>query len=188
MEKEVLDSGLLSDNKNLYAGFWIRVGASIIDMLILIPFYALFAYGVYSQKSLTIALAGLIMVGAYKPIIEAVKSATFGKMAVKIQVVNKDKENISVTDSLVRNSPWIISSLIGILTHIFLFQDSDFLDATGFLEISQLSNESSLASINQIFSLLFLVIIITVAFTAKKQGLHDMLADTYVIRKQNNQI
>jgi len=52
----------------------------------------------------------------------------------------------------------------------------------GFMEMSLLMQESSLNSVNTIYSIIFFVIIVVVAFDARKQGLHDKLANTYCIK------
>lgn len=183
MENEILDSGMMPQTTNQYGGFWIRVGASLVDFLILLPVYGLFVYAIYFQKSLLLSMLGLFLAGAYKPFLEATKSATFGKMAAKLKVVNADNQSISVQQALIRNSPWIISSALSIATYFLLFQNPDFLDAEGFLEMSQATEESSLSMISQLFSFVILIVVVVVAFTAKKQGLHDMMADTYVVRQ-----
>lgn len=184
MDNEILDSGMIQQTPHQFAGFWIRVGASFVDLLILLPVYGLFAYGLYFQKSMLITILGLVLSASYKPILEATKSATFGKMAVKLKVVNEENKSISAEQSIIRNSPWLISSALSIATHFLLFQNSDFIAAEGFIEMSMITNESSLSTITSIFSFVFLIVVITVAFTAKKQGLHDMMADTYVVKTE----
>src|SRR4030043_189847 len=87
------------------AGFWIRVGASIIDSLIFIPIVILSIWNTYSLKStavlVLISLPGLI----YKPFMESFFGATLGKMSCKIKVINDNGKKLPLFDAYVRALP-----------------------------------------------------------------------------------
>ena len=152
-------------------------------MLVLIPLYALVFYSVFWIKSLPLALLGIVLSALYKPVLEATKSATFGKMAIDIKVIDEDGGKISMVQSLIRNSPWIISAAISTVTQVMLLSDEDYLDAEGFMESSLVAQNTGMSNISNIFSIIMLIMVLFVAFTAKKQGLHDMMAGTYVVDK-----
>jgi len=184
MEHKILDTGMGALDAHRYAGFWVRVGASLIDMLVLIPFYILVFYSVFWVKSLPLTLLGIILSALYKPVLEATKSATFGKMAVDIKVIDEDGGKISMVQSLIRNSPWIISAAIRTVTQVMLLSDEDYLEAEGFMESSLVAQNAGVSNVSNIFSIIMIIMVVFVAFTAKKQGLHDMMAGTYVVEKR----
>lgn len=152
---EILDSPNLSQQKLAYAGFWIRVAAFLIDMILV--YFAIFLVGgvasvfvVSGDLSLEenpMALVGfmlmyVVMLGAivsYFALMESSdKQATLGKMAVGIKVGKANGEKISFLNAVGR---YFAKALSGLILYI------------GY---------------------------IMVAFDTKNQGLHDKLANTYV--------
>ena len=120
-----------------YAGFWIRVLASIIDSVILIVPSAVVSanYG----KGLG-AFMQYVLMWAYAIYMLNTRQATLGKMAVGIKVISANGNNQTLEKLALRE---IIGKFLNMIT----------------LGIGYLM----------------------VAFTAKKQGLHDMIADTVVV-------
>ncbi len=141
------------DPRSAYGGFWRRVGAVIIDGIILGVIFTPLSIlvgaadneagqeggGVALLQSLTVVIAWL-----YYALMESSSlQATIGKLAVGVMVTNTDGQRIS------------------------------FLRATGRYFAKFLS------------SIILMIGYIMVAFTAKRQGLHDMLVDTLVVRGRN---
>ncbi len=140
------------NKKELYAGFWKRFAAFLIDSVII--FVAGFMVGIVFGFwwSLTFGVAkgvetagyflGIIVAWLYYAIMESSpKQATLGKQAVGIKVTDMDKKRISFGKASGRHFSKFFSS--------FLF--------IGFLMI---------------------------AFTKKKQGLHDIIADCLVVNSE----
>jgi len=138
-----------------YAGFWIRFGAAIIDMILimLITFPLLTAiYGLaYFDSTKTGIIAGPMdfLISWVLPAIATIlfwinKQATLGKMAVSLKVVDaRTGETISVGQAFGRYLAYFVSFLPLGLGAIW------------------------------------------VAFDSKKQGWHDKLANTVVIREKS---
>jgi uncharacterized RDD family membrane protein YckC len=134
-----------------YAGFWIRVLASIIDSLITGFFGGVIGFvlgfvGVALEMDMAILqllnfVSGTILGWLYSALLESSSmQGTLGKMALGLRVVDENGRRISFARATGRHfAKWLSSLALCI----------------GF---------------------------IMVAFTEKKQGLHDMLAGTYVIR------
>jgi uncharacterized RDD family membrane protein YckC len=156
---------------SLYAGFWLRFVAYVIDSIIVyviqsfifIPVLGLlgitFASDFENMENMSDAEA-MGMLGAmmafsggafllitiisilYWSLMESSKyQATVGKLALGLKVTDMEGKNLDLTKSLIRNACKIISQMI-------LF--------VGF---------------------------IMAGFTEKKQGLHDMIAGTLVVKK-----
>ncbi|MEL1263106.1 RDD family protein [Pseudoxanthomonas putridarboris] len=148
------DSGVIADGHVVYAGFWKRVAASIIDS---------FALGI--PVSVVTAIVGALFGGGFggfddpfKPgetlgsyVLMALVFAWFhssaglmatpGKLAVGIKVVRTDGEKISFLRGFGRYWAYMLSSL------------------------------------------LLCIGLIMAAFTERKQGLHDLICDTLVVDK-----
>lgn len=184
---DVLDDNLQEGeviNSNVrWAGFWIRVGAALIDFLVYIPPAGLLIYNLFSLKSLPLQLAIIIALAIYKPLMEYKYGATLGKMAMGIKVVNHNFGGISLTQALTRYIPWAVGQVISIISNIILFANVDFLSASGMTETAEVQANIIPGGISYLGTTLILVSVIVVAFTDNKRGLHDMLADTYCIYK-----
>lgn len=188
MEYQVLDNNLTITETNSdvkWAGFWMRVGASFIDFFVYLPLVGLNMYNLYVFKSLPLQLIITLLMILYKPLMEFRYGATLGKMAVKIKVVNKDFEKITLSQSIIRYIPWLIGQVVSVYVTILLFQHPDFISTTGWTEVGYLQREIISPSFNMISSLILLISCIMVGFTNTKQGLHDMIASTYCIYKES---
>lgn len=137
--------------RNIYAGFWLRLVAYIIDMIVLMG--AGFVLGIFlfiiapdlageleSQEVWGFILIGMAWI-YYASMESSSKQATLGKMALGLKVTDLDKKPISFGKATGRFFGKILSRM---------------LLGMGFFMI---------------------------AFTEKKQGLHDLLAGCLVLKK-----
>lgn len=185
MENEVLDRDLLVDKTNTqheYAGFWIRVGASLIDGVIYLPMLGINMYNLYFLKSLPLQLATTLVLLAYKPFMEYRYGATLGKMAVKIKVVNGDSESITIPQAVIRNIPSLLSQVISVIGAILLFLSPDFQSASSMMEVAALQNQVMSPVPGYVVSVFYLISCITVGVNVNKQGIHDMMAGTFCVK------
>ncbi len=187
VEDELIDDNLNALNtaspRIVYAGFWVRVGAALVDVLIQAPLIALNVYNSFQLKSLSLALLLVIILMIYKPAMEYLYGATVGKMAMKIKVTDKELNPLSLSTAVLRFSPWLLSSVLNLVTTIMLFTKDGFQDITGFMEIAAFQSELGFEGISSMLGLLVIVSGLTIAFNNNKQGLHDMIAGTYCIEK-----
>jgi uncharacterized RDD family membrane protein YckC len=157
-----LDSIQVEAKTLTYAGFWIRVGAAIIDGIILGIVQSIvggiFGISMWSMSvrnstapdfaALMSALVPLflsmtVFQWLYYALMESSSNqGTLGKMACGIKVTNLNGERITFLNATGRYFSKILSSLILCIGYIM------------------------------------------VAFTEKKQGLHDMIAGTLVVYKR----
>lgn len=137
---------------DLYAGFWKRVAAALIDgVILMISGFVIggvfgFVYGATTGTAEGVEffanIIGIVLGWLYSALLESsAKQATLGKMALGIKVTDLDGNPISFGKASGRHFGKIVSALI-----VFI----------GF---------------------------IMVAFTERKQGLHDMMAGCLVVNK-----
>jgi uncharacterized RDD family membrane protein YckC len=186
MENEILDRDLLVEKSTVqheYAGFWIRVGASLIDLVVYLPVFGVNMYNMYFWKSLPVQLFTTFLLMVYKPFMEYQYGGTLGKMAVSVKVVDGDSHSISITQSVIRNAPSLLSQVVTLIGAMLLFLNPDFQSADSMMEVATLQNEVMSPIPNYIISFFLFVSYITVGLSSKKQGLHDMMAGTYCIKR-----
>lgn len=137
-----------------YAGFWIRVGAYIIDAIVLAVVGGIIGglfggaagsandpMGFMAGGSLLLNLISIVIgIGYFAGMESSSWQATLGKKVLGLVVVDENGQRISLAKGIGRYFGKILSALIVLI---------------GF---------------------------IMVAFTEKKQGLHDMLAGTLVLK------
>lgn len=159
-----------------YGGFWRRVGAWIIDGIIILAVFYIIGSFLWSDLiaqtttvtqtanetvyNITLApsLIGGIVLGiatwAYKTLQESSRAqATLGKRALGIKVTGLGGDRVSLLTATFRSWPVWLPGIVGAV---------EFLSAIVFL--------AALATC------------IAVAFTRQKQGLHDMMAKCLVVR------
>jgi len=121
-----------------YAGFWIRLGAGVIDLLVLGSITVALAY-IFISPAIWLT-SGIVISIVYWLGFWVWRGQTPGKMAVAIKVIRTDSSPVRWQCAVRRCLGYIVSV-------ITLFM--------GF---------------------------IWVAFDAHKQGVHDKIADTYVVK------
>ena len=181
---EILDTDTLKRHSNVeYASFGNRLLATLVDFLVmLIPMGAMM-YFMFMDKNMIFVLVFSIIGGLYKPLMEGVYSATLGKMAVGIKMVDYDHENLDLVQSFTKNGIYLINSAIGIASMFWLFGNEAFLEAEGFLESSIASEGNPYQIISSIWSFAIIISCFMMLASDKKQTLHDRVANTFCIKK-----
>jgi len=106
-----------------YAGFWLRVAASLVDGFIVNLIFALLGFlyfwffaknnpSLSNSTSTVMGILYFIMWILYFPFMESRGGTTFGKKIVGIKVLNANGESVGFLRSLGRNLAKIISALI----------------------------------------------------------------------------
>lgn len=124
------------------AGFWIRVVATLIDGIILVPFVLIAFYVLLFTKSLPIYLLLSIPALVYKPFMESRYGATLGKMACGLQVIDHHGRWLSLGAAYLRFSPQLVHALVGIGCTIWVFFMPEFQAVSGLLDLGQLLDRS----------------------------------------------
>lgn len=182
METETLDDNNYNKVRNVqYANFGARLGAAVLDFfIIIIPIGAIMYFG-YENKNLMLLLTGTVLAMLYKPIMEGIWSATLGKMIVGISMVDSDLEKLELTQSFMKNSIYIISSLISLLTMFWLGSQDTFIESEGFMEAMMASQGNPYEMVSMIWSVLILVSCFAMLGSSFKQTLHDRVAKTFCV-------
>ncbi len=177
---------LENNTKIIYAGFWPRLAALLVDLLVLAPLtFGVTYFNITSWKNATLMMIVTVIGIGYKPTMEYLYGATLGKMALNIKVTNLQFEQPNLQAILLRNVFHIVPTLISSLLQISMYSDPAFQSVTGYLEFATYSQQLAHAQLmSSITSLLTLVDGIMLLTDEQKRSLHDRIGGTLVIQKQ----
>ena len=147
-------------SNRIFKGFWIRLVATLIDLIILFLslgaiIYLLLFSGLLELDAadifgiiILVLIGFVIVIIVYRPIMEASNfQGTLGKYLLSMKVVDKKGQKIKITQSLIRSLMFMAQVAIPWL------------------------------------NLLTIWLLLFIGFTNQKQGLHDMAANTYVVSR-----
>lgn len=188
MQNDILDDDLretfLQDRPLRYAGFGIRLGAALIDLLVILPVIGLSIYNVLQLKLLSLGLLIIVLMAAYKPALEYAYGATLGKMAVKIEVIGQGQRQLSFAQAILRYLPWLVGTIISMVALVEIHAMPDFATTTNYLAYSMMVQESRWTVFNQFVGWLPVLSALVILFDKQKQAAHDMLAETFCVYKE----
>jgi len=166
------------------AGFWVRVGAFLIDFVVLLP---LTIASYFAYHSLPIIIAIVLASAIYKPVLEGTIGATVGKMALGLKVRLADGSPADIV-------PAILRSIFGLtLSVLSLVMTAKYIQAgINPMDFSQVNEINEIQAQNQVLNygltaLTFVtgLIYLTVAFLPRKRGVHDLIGGTMVVYKES---
>jgi uncharacterized RDD family membrane protein YckC len=176
------------ENQLNYKGFGPRLGALLIDGLFIgIPIAAVNFYNLTSLRSFALWLLIAVIAVAYKPIMEAIYGATWGKMLVYIKVVDYDGNKISPFQAILRSIFTIGQTLILIPIYFYIFNDAYLMEFEGFFNFN-LELTERFTAINVISGISFMIIsaelIALLLDQPYRRAIHDRIAKTYVVESE----
>ncbi|WP_405175792.1 RDD family protein [Paenibacillus sp. FSL H8-0261] len=163
-----------------FIGFWNRVLATILDLLIiLIP--AVIVYWIFNSLAISLhSEIPIILEYIFFVVFDVFMIVRFGgtpgKLVLKMKIVNQQGNIPTLKEALIRNIFRIISTIFSMIVGVSLY-DLTVISTT-------LNLWAPLATdLSKILGLIMLVDYLFVAFTPRKRALHDMMAGTYVVDK-----
>ncbi len=169
-----------------FATFWPRLGATILDSLIIGFFVLPITYlNVTAWKIPWIYILTTLTSLFYKPFMEYRYGATIGKMAARLKVVGYNFERITLNEELKRVSFYYLPSILIAIMTVKSYFSSGFRDLPGFVEFQNYIGETNPAIpwVNLIVMGFAVADCVTFFTNYQRRSLHDMYAGTYVIQK-----
>jgi len=181
------DEPLFPEAEIVFAKFWTRLGAFLIDGLITIIIVLPVTYfNVIQWKIPWVFILTSLITIVYKPFMEYQYGATLGKMAVNIQVVGNQFQKVTLKEELRRVSFYLVPNIIQqILTLKVYFSNQlntiqHYKDYNDFI----VNTNPALYILNIIVICLLVTDCITLFSNNQNRSLHDIYAGTYVIEKR----
>ncbi|EPJ46300.1 MAG: hypothetical protein OFPII_21660 [Osedax symbiont Rs1] len=179
------------DGFKVYAGFWQRFGAGIVDTIVLIPVAYLFYYleGISISAAIITAVISCGLYSVYTIYFHNRYGATLGKMASKIRVTNPDGSSISLKQAVLRSSVDICFAVLMVIAQIIAISQAnpeEYLSAGWMERIEYLvplfpSWYDLVVSVANIWvwSEFFVLLL-----NKRKRAIHDFIAGTVVINQE----
>ena len=175
-----------------YAGFWLRLGATLIDILVLVPFILLYYYfrSISWTTAVVVQIPYLLLWPVYNTYFLARWGQTIGKMAMRIKVVSLYGSQIGYKQAVYRH---IVDFLFAIITRISLIVALFSVPAATFESLGWQECNKVLYNATPSWgfwaehasSVWICSEMIVLLFNDKKRAIHDFIACTVVIRKEH---
>jgi uncharacterized RDD family membrane protein YckC len=185
---------LLSDDANearavIYAGFWRRVGAHCLDLMILLMLGGLIAWfeGVFRLFRLYYFVPGLLFSLYYHVWLVRRYGGTPGKLIMKIRVARLDGSAVGYREAILRHSVVLVLSqlmAIALIIATLRISDADYLPLS-FLERSAVLFALApdwFTPVHRLLGLWGWSEFIVMLLNKRRRALHDFMAGTIVVR------
>jgi uncharacterized RDD family membrane protein YckC len=151
-----------------YAGFWVRVLAKLIDLLIFLPLYIISIIFNPNNKQLSfvISVSITILILLYNIILIYSIGKTPGKIVMKLKVLKTDGEKVGIVNSIAREVFAIISILIWIIQKFGM--SAEFIN-----------------TLNTSFAFVSSFEVLVCLFNYRHKTTHDFIGNTVVIKELN---
>ncbi len=189
MKSELLPTRFHGINEDVYAGFWIRVAAKLVDFIILLPVMGLVFYvnSISKSASLTIMIPNLLFGLAFEVILVKLYGGTPGKLIMGLKIIQKNGDNIDWKASFYRNSVEFMLAVTGVY---ILFLTLNLIDDSTYASLGFMKRNQLMATINPVpmkiqnwinFVWFFIGAIVLIS-NSRKRTTHDFIAGTVVIK------
>lgn len=189
MKNELLPIRFQGINENVYAGFWVRVAARLLDLIILLPIMGLVLYvnSISKSANLYMMIPNLLFGLAFEVILVKMYGGTPGKLIMGLKIIQKNGDNIDWKSSFYRNSVEFFFAILGVYVMFLtlnLIDDSTY-TSLGFMKRNQLMSTINPipSKIEALTNFAWVVIGAIVLITnSRKRTTHDFIAGTVVIK------
>jgi uncharacterized RDD family membrane protein YckC len=189
MKNELLPVRFQGINGDVYAGFWVRVAAKLLDFIVLLPVIGLVLYinSISKSANLYIIIPNLLFGLAFEVLLVKIYGGTPGKLIMGLKIIQKNSDDIDWKASFYRYS---VEFIIAILGAYVMFLTLNLIDDSTYTSLGFLKRNQLLSTINPIpmkiqswTSFAWLVIgAIVLISNSRKRTTHDFIAGTVVIK------
>ncbi len=177
---------IIKEDRNVYAGFWKRLGAGFIDFIVIISLVYGLALILGDSSKIIIITSCVVSSFAYAVYLVCFHyyfGATIGKMVVGVKVTNPDGSRIGLKQALLRSSIDLCFAVLFVAADMSALSQvgaSEYLVANANLQKYYPSWFSNVELAMYIWSF---GEFITLLFNRRKRAIHDFIAGTVVINK-----
>lgn len=177
--------------KSIYAGFWLRVGASLLDVIYTLPliFSVQYLNGLGKNMYYYTCIPLLLFTLWYNTYLPKRYGGTPGQLSARITILRSDMKTIGWREAILRYMVLGVLNIAGIIITILAIQKA---------------NDDSLATMNWLQQSRYMMMLMPVAykiyswginiwlysdlfallFNKRKRGLNDFIAGTVVVKKK----
>jgi uncharacterized RDD family membrane protein YckC len=176
-------------NGGIYSGFWSRLGANLLDMLILIPYVLILMFIISFNKYMYIftVIPNLLFDFWYNVFLPKKYGGTPGKLIVGIKIIKIDSLPIGWKESVLRYILPLFLTLIRdtlMVIAAFLADGEIYNGLNWFQKAYYLTTSAKTGAIDIFNNVWVWSEIIVLLFSKRKRALHDFIAGTVVIKSK----
>lgn len=173
-----------------YAGFWIRVGAYLVDFLIMIPYVALslFLSSQFLSYFVHAFIPGIFFAFFYHVYLVERFGGTPGKLALNIRIKMLDGSDVTRKAAVLRYLPLFVLSTLSSLAFVMgasLIREETY-HSLGYLDKNRLIVELApkwYGIVNTLMQIWILAEFVTLLFNKSRRSVHDFIAGTIVVKR-----
>jgi uncharacterized RDD family membrane protein YckC len=187
MSNKIIPIKINGINENIYSGFWSRLGANLLDGLILIPtsFLLLFINSFNKNIYFITVIPNLLFIFWYNIFLPKRYGGTPGKLIVGIKIIKIDSSPIGWKKSFLRYSVNMVFSIISIIFTMIaiLLADDEIYNNLNWVQKSvYLYSIFHHNIIRTLINIWFWSEFIVLLFNKRKRAIHDFIAGTVIIK------
>jgi len=189
MQNKIIPLKIEGINDRIYSSFWSRLGANLLDMLIIIPFSILIIYlnSINLYLYLFTVIPNLIFILWYNIYLPKKHGGTPGKLIVGLKIVKLNSSSISWKESFLRHSVNLFFILANIIIMIIAIikADSEIYNNLSWSEQSlYLASIFNLGILTILMNIWIWGEIIVILFNKRRRAIHDFIAGTVIIKSK----
>jgi uncharacterized RDD family membrane protein YckC len=176
-------------SESVYAGFWRRLAALLLDGLLITPvgLLTVYLYSYGATSYLIVFLPAQLFWFWYSVYLVKDYGGTPGKLLMEIQIIKINGANAGWKEAVLRESVMLVLSLYsGIVTAVALFNmDGDHYDSLGWLDkqVYVASIFPALSAIHMWFDKFWIWgELIVLLMNKRKRAIHDYIAGTVIVK------
>jgi uncharacterized RDD family membrane protein YckC len=189
MKNELLPTRFQGINEDVYAGFWVRVAAKLLDFVILLPVIGLVLYIDSLSKSANInaMIPNLLFGAAFEVVLVKIYGGTPGKLIMGLKVIKKNGDNIDWQSSFYRYSVEFFLAILGVYV---MFLTLNLIDDSTYASLGFMKRNQLISTINPIPAKIqnwtdfawYITGVIVLISNPRKRTTHDFIAGTVVVK------
>ncbi|MDR1322184.1 MAG: RDD family protein [Gracilibacteraceae bacterium] len=187
MTNKIIPIEIEGINDKIYAGFWLRFYAGLLDGLITMPYFLLLLLINSLDKNIYLftAIPDLLIIVWYNVYLPKRYGGTPGKLIAGISIVKMDASPIGWREALLRHSVYIGLVILDMImmTVAILLADEEIYNNLGMFQksayLSSLVRNNIVIALTNIWYWGEFVVLL---FNKRKRALHDFIGGTVVVK------
>jgi uncharacterized RDD family membrane protein YckC len=191
MNKKIIPLTIQGTDERIYAGFWLRLGVLLLDMLIMAPYVFLVIYLVGFDKDeyyLTI-IPGFVVYIWYNMYLVRQYGGTPGKLIVGIRILKIDGSDVTWREAILRE---FVSFVLMIFMTILMSRAVAKADGEYFRDLEWMYRNKYLFSLEPVMykiyfwasNIWFYSELVVLLLNKRRRALHDFMAGTVIVKRR----
>lgn len=178
-------------NESIFAGFWIRLGALLLDFVIILPISILnMIISAHGKEMFVYTFAPIFIFGLWFNIYLVKKyGGTPGKLILGIKIIKLNGSNVGWKEAILRNLVLMVLTLFGSVVMLLKFT---YADSAYYESLNWFQQQTYLALFVPGLSLVYMWLVniwtygefIVLLTNKRKRAVHDYIAGTVIVKTQ----